>query len=158
MSFDPGVNIVSFILMTIIFLGLLGIYCYYLSDLRNLLKEVADQNRKVPPNNVFLMLIPVVNWAYGFIMYPNISKSVEAEFEARKLEPLGETFKNLSMAMPILVISNIALRQINGTLGVLVTFAWIVVWIIYWLKCSELKRRLKETSGTTRLKDNNLLD
>ncbi len=158
MSADPGINIGAFVLITVVVLGILGLYCYYLSDLRNLLKEIDPRNRKIAPNNVFLMLIPLVNWAYGFIMYPNIAKSVEAEYEDRQFEPIGENFKNLSMAMPILVVSNVALRQINEKLGTLVTFAWLVVWIIYWVKTSEIKRRLKETSTAERIKDNDLLD
>lgn len=131
----------------LISLGLLAVYCVYLSKLQRLLEEVDAKNRLVPPTNVWLMLIPLFNLVYGFIMYPKICDSLRNEFEYRDAPQNGYA-RNLALALPIVRVSGILL-------GLLSTVAWLVLWIIFWAKITEFKRLLeslpRNTSGNTNL-------
>lgn len=146
------------IFLVVFVLGFLVLYIFYLINLRDLLREVSPINRKMEPNNVFLILIPIFGYVYGFIMYPNIAKSVEAEYLDRGIDEDLTPFKNLGISLPIINLSGIVVRQITAMIGGLFSLVWIVLWIIFWVKSAEKKNRLRQTSGGHKLSDNDLLD
>jgi hypothetical protein len=140
--------------MNIIFLGMIGITeliliipfilavalvpgILYLLTLQNVLKKVSPENRLVPAENVWLMLIPLFNLVYPFILYPKISDSIANEYEARGMNPDGDFGKGLGTAMPIL-----GLCSVIPLLGLLSAIGYFVVWIIFWVKMSEYKNNL----------------
>lgn len=56
---------------------------FFLLTLQNTLKAVQPGNRYMPPANVWLMLIPVFNIIWQFIVVARVSDSIRAELAAR---------------------------------------------------------------------------
>ena len=121
-----------FILLIALIPGIL-----YLLTLQNLLKVVSQENRFVSPDNVWLMLIPLFNLIYPFILYPKISDSVAEEYKSRGWQPDGDFGKGLGTAMPIL-----GLCSIIPIIGILASIGNLVIWIIFWSKMSGYKNTL----------------
>ena len=71
------------------------------------------------------------------IMYSKITESIKNEYEARGYDDGGNYLKGLGMAIPILAIVGII-----PTFGSVASLAGLVVWIIYWVKSAEIKKRL----------------
>jgi len=124
--------IIPFILAVALLPGIL-----YLLTLQNVLKRVSPENRLVPAENVWLMLIPLFNIIYPFILYPKISDSIANEYAARGMSPDGDFGKGLGTAMPIL-----GLCSVIPLLGILAGLGNFVIWIIYWSKMSGYKNSL----------------
>jgi len=150
---------IGLLIFAIVFgLGILVLYIFYLINLRDLLREVSQINRKMEPNNVFLILIPLFGYVYGFIMYPNIARSVEAEFKDRGIDQDITSFNNLGLALPIINLTGLVVRMVTTAVGGVFSLAWLIVWIIYWVKSAEKKKHLQQTTGGHKLSDNDLLD
>jgi hypothetical protein len=134
-----GVGIAIVLVFYLVFLGgIIALAVMYLLNLQNLLKEIDPANRKVEPGNVWLMLIPLFNIVYPFILYPNISDSLKKEFESRGIPEQGDYYRSIGITMPIL-----GLCGIIPVLGILAAIANLVLWIMYWVKMSEYKNKLK---------------
>ena len=127
-----GIFILIFIVIAALVVGIL-----YLLTLQNLLNRVKPENRTVSPGNVWLLLIPIFNWIYPFILYPKISESVAKEFQSRGLPADGDFGKGLGITMPILTLCGII-----PVIGALAGLANLVIWIIFWAKMSKYKNQL----------------
>ncbi|MES2554894.1 MAG: hypothetical protein V4604_02025 [Bacteroidota bacterium] len=134
-------NLESILLLAILLLiVVIVLYVFYLKNLQDMLNEVSEQNRQVPPVNVWLMLIPLFNIVYRFILYPKISESLRLEFEHREQPREGDYLKGLGLTLAILGAVNIlpieVLKSITS-LGIL------IIWIVYWVKTAEFKNQLR---------------
>ena len=49
---------------------------FFLLTLQNTLKAISEENRKMPPANVWLMFIPLFNIVWQFIMVDRIAHSL----------------------------------------------------------------------------------
>lgn len=127
-----GLFILIFIVIAALVVGIL-----YLLTLQNLLNRVKPENRTVSPGNVWLLLIPIFNWIYPFILYPKISESVAKEYQSRGLSADGDFGKGLGITMPILTLCGII-----PVIGALAGLANLVIWIIFWAKMSKYKNQL----------------
>ena len=127
-----GIFILIFIVIAALVVGIL-----YLLTLQNLLNRVKPENRTVSPGNVWLLLIPIFNWIYPFILYPKISESVSKEFQSRGIPADGDFGKGLGITMPILTLCGII-----PVIGALAGLANLVIWIIFWAKMAKYKNQL----------------
>lgn len=127
------------LLFLVIFLLVIGLVVaiLYLLTLQNLLYRVSPQNRTVEPGNVWLLLIPLFNLIYPFILYPKISESVANEYASRGLAPQGDFGKSLGITMPIL-----SLCGIIPFIGAFAGLANLIIWIIFWSKMAGYKSQL----------------
>jgi len=112
----------------------------YLLNLQNLLKAIKAENRDVEPGNVWLMLIPLFNIVYAFILYPKISSSVKKEFESRGDTSKGDGGKNICLALAITGAVSILPIPV---LGQLIGLANLVLFIIWWAKTAGYKNSLR---------------
>lgn len=130
----------DFLLILLIFLiGVIVLYVYYLLNLQNTLKQVADSRRLVPAGNVWLMFIPLFSVVYGFILYPKISDSVKAEYAHRGLPADGDFGRGVGLALAIAgVVGIIPIDALKGIAGI----ASLVLFIIYWSKTAKYKAEL----------------
>ncbi|MDF3026373.1 MAG: hypothetical protein K0S23_680 [Fluviicola sp.] len=129
--------------------GLVVLVVFYLKNLQDLLKECDPKNRQVPPGNVWLMLIPLFNYVYGFILYPKISETLRREFEDRNSPQSGDYLKVLGILMPSM---NVAGLLPIPLIKVLVGLGGLVVFIMYWVQSANMKnilRSLPKGDGTT---------
>lgn len=107
-------------MMFVIFFGLavgLLIAILFLLNLQNTIKAAAPQNRKMPPANVWLLLIPIFNTYYYFVVVKRITETIKAEYDSKNqvLDNPKPTF-SIGMALAIssavsLLISLITIRE-----------------------------------------------
>ena len=125
-------------IVMLLIIGLIAIVIaiFYLLNLQNLMKSIKEENREVPPSNVWLMLIPVFNLIYAFILYPKISASVKKELESRGME--GDGSKNLGLALAVTGASGVVpvVNSISGIVN-------LVLWIIWWSKTAGYKNKFR---------------
>lgn len=133
----------------------------YLLNLQHLLNEVSPSRRKVPPSNVWLMLIPFFNLVYGFILYTKISESVKLEFEVRGAPKTGDYFRTLGIIMASVSVLRFILAFVAPNLGFYVGFGNFVIFIVYWVNMAGYKnqlRRLPNSDDFGLNSDSDLLD
>jgi uncharacterized membrane protein YbhN (UPF0104 family) len=130
------------IILVTLFALIIGVVVtiFYLLTLQNVLKEVKNENRLVPPVNVWLMFIPFFNLIYPFILYPKISDSIKNEYASRGLNPKGDFSRQIGISIPI-----IALCSMIPVLGTFASLAYLIVFIIFWVKMGEYKNELIRT-------------
>lgn len=113
----------------------------YLITLFNVLNAVSPANRKLEPGLVFLLLIPLFNLVWNFIVVIKLRDSLQAEYAARDLQGDGFAY-GVGLAMSILYCT--AIIPILGALGVLAGF---ICWIIYWVKMAGYRKTLANSSA-----------
>ena len=140
--------VIGLLVAAIFLIGIIIAYVFFLLTLQNVLKLVSPKNRQVPPTNVWLMFIPFFSLAYSFILFPKISDSIMEEFADRKMDTSGDFARNLGIAMSLLGVAYL-LRYLGplALLGTLASLAYLVVWIVYWVKMSQYKDQLKNSGN-----------
>lgn len=133
--------------MIIFFLVLIGIgvalvpMIFYLITMQNTLKAISDENRRMPPGEVWLMLIPLFGMVWQFIMVNRMADSLRPEFDRLGIvEPEQRPGAGIGLAFCILNVCSII-----PFLGYLSALGGIVCWIIYWVKIAGFKNKLIAT-------------
>lgn len=149
----------------------LVIVILYLLNLQNTLKAAAPENRKMPPANVWLLLIPLFNIYWSFVVVKRISETIAAEYQS-KGQPLSNAKPTYSvgMAMSVLMVINsvislittpermtqtqTAMEGMQGTftetqssplqvVGGLIGLVALILWIVYWVQTAGYKNKMK---------------
>jgi len=121
-------------IMALLFL-LPGIF--YLISLQRCLNRCKLENRTMQPALVWLMLIPIFNLVWHFIIVSSVSKSVEAEFRTRGIRSEPSPGNSIGLAMCILAVCSII-----PLFGILTGIAGFICWIIYWVKIAGISGQL----------------
>lgn len=127
--FVVGIAIAVFVLILIP-----GIF--YLITLQRTLEAVSVENRAMPPGQVWLLLIPVFNFVWHFIVTIKISDSIKNEC-GRLSIATSESRPTYSLGMSLCVLSIASYIPMIGTMITLVT---LVVWILYWIKVNDYRK------------------
>ena len=109
---------------------------FFLLTLQNTLKAISDENRRMPPANVWLLFIPLFNIVWQFIVVDKIAQSIAAEC-ARLNLPVKEDKPTYGIGLAWNICNCISIIPIVGGLAALITF------IIYWVKVAEYKKLIK---------------
>jgi len=111
---------------------------FYIITLQKTLNRCAPENRAMPPENVWLLLIPIFSMVWQFIVVGNIAKSLAAEFRQRDIQVEEiEPGKSLGLAYCILNVCSII-----PFLGILTALAGLICWILYWVKIDGYSAKL----------------
>jgi|HubBroStandDraft_6_1064221.scaffolds.fasta_scaffold313625_3 hypothetical protein len=111
---------------------------FYLLTLQRAIERCSVESRAMSPETVWLLLIPLFNLVWQFIVVNNISKSLRNEFAKRNLAAVSNDFdRALGLAMCILTIVS-AIPIVGFATGM----AACVCWIIYWVKIAGYARML----------------
>ena len=126
------------VMFQIIFFSIIG--CFYIVPmiffiilLQKALLAVSPYNRKMPPGNVWLLLIPLFNLVWFFVVVGNIAYSYRSEFLERNI-PLTEARPSFGIGLAAAILQ------------VCCPFAspvFLVCWIIYWVRVARLKDQLE---------------
>ncbi len=109
---------------------------FYLLTLQNTLKAIRPENRVMPPGNVWLMLIPIFNLVWMFIVVSRLADSIQRELNARGAITSDRPTYNIGLAWCILIlVGRIPL------IGGIFSLGWLVCWIIHWVKVNEYKKQ-----------------
>jgi len=134
-----GMGIVLIIILAIA-IGLIP-QIFYLLTLQNTLKEVSPANQKMPPSNVWLILIPLFGMVWAFIVINRMADSLKAEFAKRNVV-VEEDRPGYTIGLTYCILMCCSIIPILGSLAVM---GGIVCWIIYWVKIAGYKTKLQQT-------------
>ena len=136
-SLGLGELIVIFVISLIIGAVCLIPGIFYLLTLQKCLQRCSPQSRTMSPGQVWLMLIPLFNLVWQFIVVSQISSSLANEFRPRRMIEEPEPGKAIGLAYCILFVCGVI-----PFLAVLTSIAGLVCWIIYWVKIADYSREL----------------
>ena len=120
-------------------------FIFFLITLQKTMNVISVENRKMPPSNVWLMLIPLFNIVWQFIMVSKIAESVTEECIKLNIHT-KESKPTYNSGLTWNICNLIAFIPIIGGLAALLTF------ILYWVKVNEYKNLMIAN------KDNYMLD
>jgi hypothetical protein len=128
---------------------------FFLITLQNTLKIISPENRKMPPGNVWLILIPFVGIIWQFIVVRRISDSIREECIRLNVDS-SEKMPTYTVGLIYCIFSLVYLIPSFvywiSTIRTIGTFVGLVTWIIYWVKVNQYKNLLIIN------KDNYMLD
>jgi hypothetical protein len=110
---------------------------FFAWTLQKALNRCAPQNRAMTPGLVWLLLIPLFNMVWNFIVVTKVGASLAAEYRARKMPIEDSPGMALGIAYSILYIGSFI-----PVLGIFAGIACLVCWIIYWVKIAGFSARL----------------
>jgi len=110
---------------------------FYLITLHKALDRCSPANRMLSPYLVWLMVIPLFNVLWHFVVVLNLSTSLHREFEQRGMNESPAPGRNVGLAMGILFIA--------GLIPYLyfLLFISILCWIVYWHQISGYAAKLR---------------
>ena len=134
-----SIRIMAGLLAVAVFLGVLLIPAiFYILTLSKALNKCSPATRTMQPGSLWLLLIPIFNLIWHFLVVSAMAQSLGNEFRARGVmnaEP--EPGKSPGMAMCICGACGLI-----PILGILASLASLVLWIMYWVKIAEFSRQL----------------
>jgi hypothetical protein len=113
---------------------------FYLLTLQKTLNEVSPQNQKLPPGQVWLILIPLFGLVWSFIVVNRIADSLKAEFAMRGIQ-VDEDRPGYSIGLTYCILYCCSVVPFLGGLAAL---GGLVCWIIYWVKIAGYKTKLQQ--------------
>jgi len=122
----------------ILFLLILAAYIIFILSLSQALSKCSRSSRTMEPGMVWLMLVPLFNLVWQFLVVIALAKSLGNEFRARgipNIEP--EPGKSIGIAMSVCAVCGII-----PLVNLLALPAQLVFLIIYWAKIADFSRRL----------------
>lgn len=106
---------------------------FYLLTLKKALETVNAENRMMAPGKVWLLLIPVFNLVWMFVVVNKIAESFHAECNLLNI-PTNETNPTQGIGN----IKNILrICTMIPIIGILAGIGYVVCWIMHWIKVNE---------------------
>jgi hypothetical protein len=111
---------------------------FFVLTLQRALERCSVESRAMSPETVWLLLIPLFNVVWQFIVIINISRSLRNEFAKRSLSAASSDFgRAIGLAMCLLTIVGVI-----PIVGFAPGTGAFVCWIIYWVKIAGYARTL----------------
>lgn len=132
-----GVASIGIVALIVFAILLIPLICYVLT-LQKALNRCSPENRAMEPGLIWLLLIPCVNLIWHFFVVLNMAKSLGAEFQKRGIAEEPEPGKMLGLVMCILACCGV-IPIIGGLFGL----AYLICWIIYWVKIAGYSKKLE---------------
>jgi hypothetical protein len=125
----------------IIILVAIGIFLlpmiFFLLTLQKAISRCALESRAISPGQVWLLLIPLFNLVWVFIVVGRVATTLGNEFRLRNMPAEPEPGKSIGLAWAICTVCSII-----PFLGLFAGIAALVCWIIYWVKVAGYSGRL----------------
>lgn len=118
----------------VVAIGILALVAYLLSENY---KAIPAQYRKMEPNKVWLILIPLFNLYWIFPTFLGLSDSFKAAFDAKGVMDVGDCGRQLGLFYCICAVCGVI-----PCVGIFTGLASIVLLIMYLIKTNDLKKRL----------------
>ncbi len=110
---------------------------FFIVTLQKALQRCSPENRIMSPGSTWLMLIPLFNLVWIFIIVTQVAESLEREFRKRNIPVEPAPGKSIGLAWCILTICCII-----PLVGIFTGIAAIVCWILYWVKIAGFSATL----------------
>lgn len=108
--------------------------------LQSTIKEINSDNRKIQPNEIWPILIPLLGFIWHFIIINIMADSLKAEFTQRNIAN-DEERPGYSIGLAYCILFCCSIIPAIGGLAFLGGF---VCWIIYWVKINGYKLKLQQ--------------
>ncbi len=120
----------------------------YLITLQRTLQVISSENRRMPPGQVWLLLIPLFNLVWQFVVVNKLSHSIRLECIRLNIPTKQEkpTFDLGNIQSILLIIG------FMPVIGIFFTFCAFICWIIYWVQVTGWRKKIIANQG------NDLLD
>ena len=127
-------------IVLVILMGVFTIpYILFLKTLQNTIKEISLENRKINPNDVWLILIPFFGIIWQIVVINKISISLGDELNKKKISN-NEVKPTFALGIAYCILQILTIIPIVGILFGLIA---LILWIIYWVKIDSYKTLLK---------------
>jgi hypothetical protein len=131
---DPG-WLLGVLLMSLVFLAL---FIVYLWTIQGTLTEINPENRRIKTEHIWLMLIPVFNLYWLFVLVTRVSDSIRAEYEDRGLrlrEKRPAYYSGILMSVFLLFTP-------IPKIGWFFVLPAIVCWLAHWVRVTVYRSKL----------------
>lgn len=116
----------------------------FLITLQNTLKTIEQENRTMKPQHVWLLLIPLFNWIWMFVVVKAVYNSLQNQLMKYGIyETATKSVYQLGLALSIVSVVY-AVPYFRSILIVPV----VVLWILYWVKVNNEKKKLQLLRNT----------
>ena len=110
---------------------------FFIITMQKALQRCAPENQVMSPGSTWLMIIPLFNLAWSFVLVTQMASSLEREFRSRNIPVEPAPGKSIGLAWCILLLC-----AFIPILGIFCGIAAIVCWILYWIKISGFSATL----------------
>jgi hypothetical protein len=122
-------------IMAIVLLIIIAPIYFYITNLQGLLSKISEKNRMIHPDQLWYLLVPVVNIVYHFIVVDKINSSLKREFADHQSVYTDTNFTYRSGIAMCLFTCLIPFFTYAGVVA-------LVFWILYWIKTADMKDQL----------------
>jgi len=124
------------------FLLVLAIGIVYIAYLSGVLKKCSPQSRTMQPGMVWLLLIPLVNLVWNFMVVNALADSLANEFRLRNMPTTDPTpGKSIGIAMSVC-----AACEMIPIVNLLAILPHLILWIMYWVKIAGFSQQLDDAA------------
>ena len=102
---------------------------FFVLTLQKALQRCSPENRVMSPGLTWLLLVPVFNLVWMFIVVTQMAESLEKEFRKRNVPVEPSPGRSIGLAWCILVVCCLI-----PLLGILTGLPALICWILYWVK------------------------
>ncbi|MBS1804953.1 MAG: hypothetical protein JST28_16465 [Acidobacteria bacterium] len=122
----------------------IAVAIFYILTLSRALKKCHPSSRTMEPGMVWLLLIPLFNLVWNFLVVNAMAKSLGNEFRLRNIPSTeAEPGKTIGLAMAICGACSI-IPLVNMITGLV----YLVLWIIYWVKIAGFSQVLDQAPAS----------
>jgi hypothetical protein len=141
-------------LQLLLLLPFLVVGILFLVSQQKALSLIRPENRKMPPGQVWLQMIPLFGLVWQFIVITRISDSIRSELNSPVGDsifsedsiPSGErpTYQLGIAYATLFCVGVLPLPLVQG----LASLAGLVVWIVYWVELAKYTKKLRQRALT----------
>src|SRR5690606_18534680 len=122
--------------------SMLIIWALYARTVQRLLKEIAPENRFMEPVQAWLVLIPLFNVYWNFVIAARVANSLNNEFFDRKIAEEEDPGRHAGVRYAVLFL--LAHIPVPGIIELTFSLLSLVYFIAYWVKLSNFKLLLED--------------
>jgi hypothetical protein len=114
----------------VLFLALFVPFCFFVLTLSRALSKCSRTSRTIEPGAVWLMLLPLFNLIWQFVVVTGLAKSMGSEFRARGVSGLEPTpGKSIGIAMCVCAVCGLV-----PVVNFIALPVCLILFLIYWSK------------------------
>ena len=120
-----------------------------LAAIKGLYESIPAEHREIEPWRVWLLLIPVYNFFWGFVVYPGLARSFRRALDAERISVSTEGLRKLGIALAVLTAVSPFTRLLDETvdptiaLGILSAIGVADIGALYLATAYSLRRQLR---------------
>lgn len=134
---DLAVQVIVYVGLAVAVLVGVLVQCLFLRSLAGALRECDEENRAMPPGQVWLNLIPLFGVVWMFITVNRVADSMQQEFRDRGYREDGDYGRGIGIGYNVLNLLSV-IPFIGSILGIVA----LALWGTYWSKVSGYRKTL----------------